>query len=153
MGSNNKNVRVRLAPMARSRFGGTTISGQSQSCGFDEGNLLTVGGGHANLPGRAIKHSIFIRCRGVPRATKGLCKGRRSGEHVLHGGYLGHVPLRDVTIKRWRGVERGPHVGHPGYVPLGDVAIKKRRKTEHGCHVSHAGHVPLRDVTVEFMLS
>ena len=70
-------------------------------------------------------------------------------KHVNHVGNAGHVPLRDVAIKRWRLREHANHVRNAGHVPLRDVAIKRWRIRERASHIHirNAGHVPLRTTT------
>ena len=113
--------KVRLTSRVRSkRFGAPQDVGAEAGLGFEGGNLLTDENGRggcrtarANLPTRASEHSIFIRCRSAPRAAERPFKFFRSGEHVLHAGHPGHVPLRDVDVKRCRGGEHAEHGGHP----------------------------------------
>ena len=57
--------------------------GPRSGLGF-HGGSYAVGGagdrggihiGRTNSPRRAIEHSVFIRCRGAPRAIENVCKG------------------------------------------------------------------------------
>ena len=54
----------------------------------------------ANRSGRAFEHADFFRCEVGPRATEGLVKLLSQVEHATHVSHPGHVPLREVTIKR-----------------------------------------------------
>ena len=52
-----------------------------------------------NLPRRASEHIFFVGGGLFPRAAERLGKGFRSGEHAVHLGHLGHVPLRDISVE------------------------------------------------------
>ena len=54
----------------------------------------------ANFAGRPIEHPRFLRFGGFPLATERPLKRSRVVEHAVHVGHPGHVPLREVAVKR-----------------------------------------------------
>ena len=62
--------------------------------------------GRARGRRRTCEHLDFNGLRICPRsATESMFERSRLPKHVVHLGHFRHVPLRDVTVKRYRTIE------------------------------------------------
>ena len=67
-------------------------------------------------------------------AIADISKDPTSAEDAIHSVHLGHIPLRDVAVERFRTHKHAIHDSHAGHIPLREVACKRFRSEEHIIH-------------------
>ena len=78
-----------------------------------------------------------------------------AAEKMVHVLYAGHIPLREVTVKRFRAAETCTHIftldtSHLDTSHFEMSVLKRFCSHEHVIHRVHAVHIPLRDVASRY---